>query len=51
MWLLVVYMRTPLSSQPALLTLMFSITVHWASSFLLHMAKAAEQYISVTIVQ
>ena len=38
MWLFVVYMNTPMSSQPPLFTLMFSCTVHKHSSFLLHMA-------------
>ena len=33
-------MRTPFSSQPALLTLMFSFTVHWATSLRLHTARA-----------
>ena len=40
MWLLVVYMRTPPSSQPALFNRMFSFTVHRHWSLRLQMARA-----------
>ncbi len=53
MWLLVVYINTPLSSQPALFTLILSFTVHWTTSLRLHTARAGEGrgHITMTIMQ
>ena len=42
-WLLVVYRRTPESSQPALFTRIFSCTVHRQCSLRLQMARAGER--------